>query len=351
MNVNGKPYRTIWLEGDIVKIIYQPVIPHKFEIRSLRTHHETATAIRDMWVRGAPAIGAAGVLGMVQAVLQSPPENYRQFTSEAAELLKSTRPTAQNLFFEIDQVLHCIEEANSWENACEKAVVQANHSIDTSIHACQNIGKFGAELFEDGDAILTHCNAGWLACVDWGSALAPIYYAARDGKQNFVYVDETRPRGQGSRLTAWELGQENIEHAVIADNAAGYYMAQNSIQKVIVGADRIAANGDVANKIGTFTKAVVAFEYGIPFYVAAPLSTIDFECPTGADIPIEERTPEEVLYTWGMADNGEFLRVRTTPAESSAKNPAFDVTPAKYVTGIITEQGIHAPADLHQLKG
>ncbi|MBF0286808.1 MAG: S-methyl-5-thioribose-1-phosphate isomerase [SAR324 cluster bacterium] len=350
MNVNGKPYRTIWLEGDIVKIIHQPFIPHEFEISSLRTHQETATAIQEMWVRGAPAIGAAGVLGMVQAMLHSTPDNYRKFTVDAADLLKNTRPTAQNLFFEIDQVLHCIEQANSWDDACEKVLTQANHSVDTSINACQSIGRFGSELFQDGDSILTHCNAGWLACIDWGTALAPVYYAAREGKQNFIYVDETRPRGQGSRLTAWELGQENIEHAIIADNAAGYYMSRNNIQKVIVGADRIAANGDTANKIGTFTKAVVAFEHGIPFYVAAPISTIDFDCPTGLKIPIEERTPDEVLYTWGMADNGEFLRVRTAPAKSSAKNPAFDVTPAKYITGIITEEGIYQPADLHQLN-
>lgn len=350
MNVNGTPYRTIWLEGNQIKFIYQPLIPYKFEIRSLATYQETATAIEEMWVRGAPAIGAAGAFGVVQAVLGASPKNFKQETVQAATLLKKTRPTAQNLFFEIDQVLHQIEQASCWQEACEQAIAQAEKSAEQNVEACKTIGDHGATLLEDGDSILTHCNAGWLACVDWGTAIAPIYRAAQQGKQNFVYVDETRPRGQGTRLTAWELGQENIDHAIIADNAAGYYMAQHSIQKVIVGADRIAANGDVANKVGTFTKAVVAHECGIPFYVAAPLSTIDFNCPTGRHIPIEERSPDEVLNTWGLAENGEFLHVRTAPAHSTAKNPAFDVTPAKFISGIITEKGIVAPTALHQLK-
>ena len=350
MKVYGKSYRSIWLEGKTVKLIYQPQIPHKFEIRSLHSYQETATAIREMWVRGAPAIGAAGAFGMVQAIMAAPPENFRQFTANAAQFLKGTRPTAQNLFFEIDQVSSCIKQANSWEDACANAVFQAKRSADDSVKACQNIGRFGAKLLQDGDVILTHCNAGWLACVDWGTAIAPIYQAARDGKKNFVFVDETRPQGQGTRLTAWELGQERIEHTVIADNAAGYYMAQRNVQKVIVGADRIAANGDVANKVGTFTKAVVAFECGIPFYVAAPISTIDFSCATGADIPIEERSPDEVLYTWGLSEGGDYIRVRTAPAASTAKNPAFDITPAKFVTGIITEKGIFPAEQLQQLK-
>ncbi|MBF0279965.1 MAG: S-methyl-5-thioribose-1-phosphate isomerase [SAR324 cluster bacterium] len=350
MKVNGQPYRTIWLEGKLVKLIYQPQIPHKFEIRTLQSYQETAHAIQEMWVRGAPAIGAAGAFGMVQAVLAASPHNYQSFVADAAEVLKNTRPTAQNLFFEIDQVLACIKASNSWEEACQNAVAQANQSADESVKACEKIGEFGAELLKDGDSILTHCNAGWLACVDWGTALAPIYRAARDGKKNFVYVDETRPRGQGTRLTAWELGQEEIDHAIIADNAAGYFLSGNNIQIVFVGADRIAANGDVANKIGTFSKALVASECKVPFYVAAPLSTIDFNCNSGSEIPIEERSQEEVLNTWGLSEQGEFISVRTAPAKSAAKNPAFDVTPAKFVSGIITEKGIFHPSELHQLK-
>ena len=338
------------MEGETVKLVYQPRIPHEFEIRSLRSYQETAIAIREMWVRGAPAIGAAGAFGMVQAVMAAPAGDFRRFTASASRCLKSTRPTAQNLFFEIDRVSACIEEAGSWKEACEKAVLQARRSADGSVEACRSIGRFGAELLQDGEAILTHCNAGWLACVDWGTAIAPVYQASRDGKKIFVFVDETRPRGQGARLTAWELGQEGIEHTVIADNAAGHYMARGNIQKVFVGADRIAAKGDVANKIGTFTKAVVAFECGIPFYVAAPLSTIDFQCPTGAEIPIEERSPDEVLYTWGLSEEGHFSRVRTAPVACPARNPAFDVTPAKYITGIVTEKGIFPPDRLHPLK-
>lgn len=350
MRVNGEPFRTIWLEEDQVKLIYQPALPHKFEIRTLNNYNETAHAIKDMWVRGAPAIGAAGAFGMAQAILQANQQNFRQVTQEAATTLKNTRPTAQNLFFEIDQVVQAVEGAATWEGACKKAVAQANHSANTNVQACETIGKFGADLIESGDAILTHCNAGWLACVDWGTALSPIYQAARSGKKNFVFADETRPRGQGSRLTVWELGQEGIEHAVIADNAAGYYMSQGKIQRVFVGADRIAANGDVANKIGTYSKAVVAYENGIPFYVAAPLSTIDFDCPTGKEIPIEERSEDEVLYTWGMSEQDKFLRVRTAPATSSAKNPAFDVTPAKFISAIITEKGVFSPSELLQIK-
>ena len=350
MKVDGKSYRSIWMEGDSVKLIYQPRLPHEFEIRSLRSYQETAIAIREMWVRGAPAIGAAGAFGMVQAIRAAPARDFRRFAAKASRILKSTRPTAQNLFFEIEQVSACIEEANFWKEACEKAEVQAKRSADESVEACRSIGRYGAELLQDGDAILTHCNAGWLACVDWGTAIAPIYQATRDGKKIFVYVDETRPQGQGARLTAWELGQEGIGHTVIADNAAGHYMARGHIQKVFVGADRIAANGDVANKIGTFSNAVVASECGIPFYVAAPLSTIDFHCSTGAEIPIEERSPDEVLYTWGLSEGGHCLRVRTAPVASTAKNPAFDVTPARFVTGIVTEKGIFPADRIHQLK-
>lgn len=350
MKVNGKDCRTIWLEGDSVKMIYQPALPHHFEIRTLSNYYEMAQSIQEMWVRGAPAIGAAGAFGMAQAILQATETNFKKECEAAANVLRNTRPTAQNLFFEIDQVLTVILNAENKSAACEAAVTRANESAEISVNACHQIGQYGADLIEAGESILTHCNAGWLACVDWGTALAPIYIAARQGKANFVYADETRPRGQGSQLTAWELGQEEIPHAILADNAAGYYMAEKKIQKVIVGADRIAANGDVANKIGTYTKAVVAHENGIPFYVAAPLSTIDFQCPNGTEIPIEERTQDEVLYTWGMSDSGVLERVRTAPKSSGAKNPAFDVTPARFVTGIITEKGVFSPSELSQLN-
>jgi S-methyl-5-thioribose-1-phosphate isomerase len=241
----------------------------------------------------------------------------------------------------VRRVLRAVEaQGSDLRAAREAAVAEAQAIADDDAACCEAIGRHGAHLVEHGMKVNTHCNAGWLAFVDWGSALSPIYAAAREGRRAFVWVDETRPRGQGAQLTAWELGQEGVDHAVIADNATGFYMNRGEIQLCIVGSDRIAANGDVANKIGTYSSAVVAKANGIPFYVAAPTTTIDPECPSGADIPIEERSSDEVRYTWGWSDEGRFVRVRTTPERSPARNPAFDVTPAELVAGIVTERGI-----------
>lgn len=341
MKVLGRHYRTVWLEGSVVKLINQPLIPHKFEIVAMEGHRATARAIKDMIVRGAGAIGATGAYGMAQVALEAPADQFEEHILMGAYTLRDTRPTAQNLFYAIDKVLGEIEKSMADpKTAKEEAVAMAHQIADEDVAACKQIGEYGEQLIRDGSAISTHCNAGWLAFVDWGSALSPIYLAARKGKKVFVYVDETRPRSQGSRLTAWELGQEGVPHAIIADNATGYFMKSGKIDLVIVGADRIAANGDVANKIGTYSSAVVAKENGIPFYVAAPTSTIDLKCPSGEQIPIEERTPDEVLYAWGWSDEGLFERVRVSPSGSKAKNPAFDVTSASYITNIITEKGI-----------
>jgi translation initiation factor eIF-2B subunit alpha/methylthioribose-1-phosphate isomerase len=252
--------------------------------------------------------------------------------NEAAEYIKSMRPTAQNLFYAVDKVLKAKDK--------EDAVKIANGIADEDANACEKIGEYGEKLINNNDKILTHCNAGWLAFVDWGSALSPVYKAKRNGKNVFVFVDETRPRCQGARLTAFELAQENIRHAIIADNAAGYYMKKREVDLVIVGSDRIAANGDVANKIGTYEKAVLAKENNIPFYVAAQTTTIDLSCKSGDEIPIEERDEDEILKMFGLDDGGGISKIRLAPKESRAKNPAFDVTPAKYIKGIITEKGI-----------
>ena len=348
MQVDGTHYRTVWMEGATVKMIDQPLIPHRFEIVELPDYHATARAIQTMIVRGAPAIGACGAYGMAQAVLAAEGEEWRGQVQAAADELAATRPTAQDLFLAIRVIQDSIREVPSLEAAREAAVEAAQAFADRSVAACEQIGIAGAELIEDGWNVLTHCNAGWLACVDWGTALAPIYRAARDGKRVFVLADETRPRLQGARLTAWELGGEGIPHAIIADNAAGHFMATSQVDAVIVGTDRVARNGDVANKIGTYEKAVLAKRHGIPFYVAAPTSTIDFDCPTGTDIPIEERDQEEVLSMWGMDDEGQMRRIRVAPAASQARNPAFDVTPAKLVTALITEKGIVKPEELRQ---
>ena len=341
MLVDGKPYRTVWMDGSVVKMIDQPRLPHAFQVADLIHHTDTARSISTMIVRGAGAIGATGAYGMAQAALEAPEDGFHDYIRQAANTLSNTRPTAQNLFYGIREVLRAIEsEQDNLVMARKAAVAAAAAVADDDAACCEAIGQNGAHLLSNNSNISTHCNAGWLAFVDWGSAISPIYAAHRGGKSVHVFVDETRPRSQGARLTAWELAGEGVPHSVIADNATGHLMQRGEIDMVIVGSDRIAANGDVANKIGTYSSAVVAHRHNIPFYVAAPTTTIDADCPTGMDIPIEERSGDEVCFTWGWSDEGHFIRVRTTPTVSSARNPAFDVTPNSLVAGIITEKGI-----------
>ncbi|MBW1879913.1 MAG: S-methyl-5-thioribose-1-phosphate isomerase [Deltaproteobacteria bacterium] len=341
MKVAGRPTRTVWMEGPTVRMINQPLLPHRFEVVDLADHHATAASIRTMIVRGAGAIGATAGYAMAQAALEAPDASFHAFVGEAAERVQATRPTAQNLFFAVRAVLRAVEaEGSDLTRARAAAMAAAQEIADDDARCCEAIGRHGAPLILTGARVSTHCNAGWLAFVDWGSALSPVYVAAREGRRPFVWVDETRPRSQGARLTALELANEGVDHAVIADNATGHLMRTGQVDLVIVGSDRIAANGDVANKIGTYSSAVVAAANGVPFYVAAPTTTIDSDCPSGEHIPIEERGEEEVCYTWGWSDDGVFARVRTTPTGSHAHNPAFDVTPARYVAGIITEKGV-----------
>ena len=329
MLVGGKPYRTVRWEKGSVKLIEQNLLPFKFKIATCRNFGETAEAIRNMTIRGAPAIGAAAGFAMAQAVLAGKPK-------QGAKTIKATRPTAVDLFHAVDRVA-----------AADDAVEEAQAIADENVRACERIGTFGEKLC--GARVLTHCNAGWLACVDWGTALAPIYKRHRKGKRVFVYADETRPRSQGARLTAWELRNEGVPHAIIADNAAAYFMKRGKIDCVFVGADRIAANGDFANKIGTLEKAVCAKEFGIPFYVCAPETTIDRKCKNGSGIKIEERTEDEVLYQRGLCDDGKIRRVRVCSPKSHARNPAFDVTPAKLVTAYVTERGVLKRGNLIRL--
>lgn len=341
MLVDGTHYRTVWLEDGIVKLIDQPRLPHEFRIVDMRTHQDTARAISTMIVRGAGAIGATGAAGMAQAALEAPDSGFDAYIRTAADTLRNTRPTAQNLFYGIDTVLSAIRAAGDDLAAARRGAVEAAQAVaDDDAACCESIGRHGAALIEDGFGVATHCNAGWLAFVDWGSALSPMFTAHRSGTRFKVFVDETRPRSQGARLTAWELCGEGIEHYVIADNATALLMRRGEIQLVIVGSDRIAMNGDVANKIGTYPTALAAADNGVPFYVAAPTTTIDPNCAHGDHIPIEERGADEVKYTWGRTDEGVFTRVRTTPDQSPARNLAFDVTPARLIAGIITEKGI-----------
>ena len=337
----SKDYRTVWMEGSSVFMIDQPMIPHKFEVVEFKCYRDTVRAISEMVVRGAGAIGAAGGYALAQAVLEAPNDGFLEFVREAKCAVDGTRPTAQDLFYATRRVMESVCDAGDVESARKAAVIEAQKVADENAYAGEMIGKYGEKLIRDKMRVLTHCNAGWLAFVDWGSALAPVYAAKRRGRKVFVYVDETRPRCQGVRLTAWELCNEGVAHAVIADNASGYYMRKGDVDVVIVGADRVACNGDVANKIGTYEKAVLAHENGIPFYVAAPRSTIDLSCKSGDDIPIEERAEDEVLSMFGWSSElSKVVAVRVAPEGSHALNPAFDVTPAKYISGIITDEGI-----------
>ncbi|MBN1364617.1 MAG: S-methyl-5-thioribose-1-phosphate isomerase [Syntrophaceae bacterium] len=342
MRVKDKQYRTIWMDKTIIRLINQMLLPHKFEIVDVKKLQELKLAINNMTIRGAGAIGAAGAFGIAQAAMLSNDKDFFDNLTDAATQLRKTRPTAQNLFTGIDFVLNALKKESKVSLARETAVRRANLYADMDASACKKIGEFGAGLIKDNAKVSTHCNAGWLAFVDWGSALSPVYYAVKEQNKNlFVYVDETRPRCQGANLTAWELVNENIPHLIIADNVTGALMYQKKIDIVFVGADRIARNGDIANKIGTYSSAVVAHDNNIPFYVAAPVSTIDANCPSGDNIPIEERDENEILYVQGKDDAGAISRVRISPEGSHALNIGFDVTPAKYITGIITEMGIY----------
>ncbi len=348
MRIHNKHYKTVWFKGRVVYLLNQPALPFKFEIFQSRFYRETAKAISDMVVRGAPAIGATAGYATAQAALEFSGDSLEEFfehMNKAGEFIKKARPTAVDLMHAVDRVISSLKDCTSVEECKEKAVQEAEAIANEYLEVCRKIGIYGNELIASGDKILTHCNAGALATVDYGTALAPIRAAHQAGKKIFVFVDETRPRLQGARLTAWELAQEGIEHAVIADNAAGYYMKNGEINLCIVGADRIAANGDVANKIGTYEKAVLAKENGIPFFVAAPITTFDFECPTGDKIPIEERSQDEVKMIFSARGPVEIAN-----PNSPAKNPAFDVTPAKYITGYITEKGVIKSSEIKSLR-
>jgi len=339
-----KEFRTVWMENNIVKMIDQTKLPYKFEIFTSNDYIETAKAIKNMIVRGAPAIGVTAAFGIVQAILETDENNFDEYVKKAVKVIKETRPTAYNLFLGIDRVLKVIENVSSIQEKKIIAIKEAKKIADEDIEICKKIGEFGEKLIKDGYKILTHCNAGALATVDYGTALSPIRFAHYNGKKIFVFVDETRPRCQGSKLTSWELLQEGIDYVIIADNAAGYYMQKGEIDMCIVGADRVTLDGSVANKIGTYEKAVLAKENKIPFYVALPTSTIDVNMKSGKDIPIEERNEEEVTHI--IAGNN---KIKISPEGSHAKNPAFDVTLAKYITAFITERGIIKPFDVKKL--
>jgi methylthioribose-1-phosphate isomerase len=362
MKVNGKHYRTIWpAEKDrrVVRIIDQRYLPHRFVVEDLTCVDDFAAAIRDMHVRGAGLIGATAGFGMYSAAVKAPRDQFDAFVQEAAAKLLATRPTAKNLAWAVDRQLAAMEavaanKSDEPEAKKEQAFQTACRIADEDAEFCRLIGQHGKDIIAEiskkkqGDTVnvLTHCNAGWLAFVDHGSATAPIYAAHREGTKVHVWVDETRPWNQGAKLTAWELAMEGVPHTLITDNAGGHLMQHGMVDLVIVGTDRTTRTGDVGNKIGTYLKALAAKDCGVPFYVALPSSTFDWDSRNGVrQIPIEERSPDEVKYVTGQNRAGQPETVLIGSAETPVANYAFDVTPARLVTGLITERGIVAPRE------
>jgi methylthioribose-1-phosphate isomerase len=347
MKVDGKPFRTIWRDAQSgsVAIIDQTKLPHAFVIAELLNVEDAWRAIADMQVRGAPLIGVAAAYGLALAMRADPSDTN---LTRAADCLEIARPTAVNLAWALADMRRVLAPLPPSQRS-ERAFDRAGELADADVAVNDAIGAHGLTIFRELAArkrgrlnILTHCNAGWLATVDWGTATAPIYKGHESGLDIHVFVDETRPRNQGAALTAWELGHHGVPHTLIADNAGGYLMQHGEIDLVIVGTDRTTAAGDVCNKIGTYLKALAAHDNGVPFYVAAPSSSIDFSIYDGADIPIEMRGEKEVTHMTGATSEDRIETVRIAPEGSPALNPAFDVTPARLVTGLITERGIIA---------
>jgi methylthioribose-1-phosphate isomerase len=344
MKISGTHYRTIWTtESGSVRVIDQSRLPFEFATVDLETPADAARAIKTMVVRGAPLIGATAAYGMALAVRSNASDTH---LAEAARMLQATRPTAANLAWALTRMRNVLAEVGP-KDRLAVAFREAAAICDADVEQCRSIGTHGLEIIRELAKvagrrlnILTHCNAGWLACVDWGTALSPVYMAHDAGIPVHVWVDETRPRNQGAALTAFELGAHGVPHTVIADNLGGHLMQRGQVDMVIVGSDRTTAGGDVCNKVGTYLKALAARDNDVPFYVALPVSTIDWSLYVGSAIPIEERSPEEVTHITGRTAAGSVETVRLVPERSPALNLAFDVTPARLVTALITERGI-----------
>ncbi|WP_440656807.1 S-methyl-5-thioribose-1-phosphate isomerase [Candidatus Pelagibacter sp. HIMB1509] len=343
MRIQGKEYRTIWHEDKIVKIIDQTKLPHQFIIKDLKSVKDAINAIKVMEVRGAPLIGGTAAYGMVLAIQEN---TNKEFINKCSEELIKSRPTAINLKWAVDRMMKKLSGINS-DQILNIALKEAKEICDEDEKFCENIGINGLKIIEEiynkkknTINILTHCNAGWLATINWGTATSPIYHAHKKGIPVHVWVDETRPRNQGANLTSYELNEEEIPNTIIADNTGGILMQRGEVDMCIVGTDRTLSNGDVCNKIGTYLKALAAHDNKVPFYVALPSSTIDWNIKDAKDIPIEERNSEELSHVEGIDENNQVKKVLIYPQKSKAMNLAFDVTPAKYVSGLITERGV-----------
>ena len=343
MKIEGKDYKTIWFENNIVKIIDQTKLPHIFLIKELKTCDDAVNAIKNMEVRGAPLIGATAAYGLVLSIIEN---NDLDFLKKSSDKLINSRPTAINLKWAVDRMMKNLLTAKKNE-ILNLAINEAKNICDEDEKFCNQIGLNGLKLIEETYKkknqtvnILTHCNAGWLATINWGTATSPIYHAHKKGIPVHVWVDETRPRNQGANLTSYEFNEEGINNTIIADNTGGILMQRGEVDMCIVGTDRTLSNGDVCNKIGTYLKALAAYDNNIPFYVALPSSTIDWEIKDHKQIPIEERNPEELSHLEGFDELGDIKKIQIYPKKSKSLNLAFDVTPAKYVTKLITEKGI-----------
>ena len=343
MKIQGKSYKTIWFENNLVKIIDQTKLPHQFIIKELKTVEDAINAIKTMEVRGAPLIGATAAYGLVLSIIE---KNDLSFLKKSSEELIASRPTAINLKWAVDRMMKKLTGVND-KDILKIALDEAKAITEEDEKFCKNIGLNGLKIIEDISNkkkdtvnILTHCNAGWLATINWGTATSPIYHAHKKGIPVHVWVDETRPRNQGANLTSYELNEEEIPNTIIADNTGGILMQRGEVDMCIVGTDRTLSNGDVCNKIGTYLKALAAHDNKVPFYVALPSSTIDWNIKDAKDIPIEERNSEELSHVEGIDENNQVKKVLIYPQKSKAMNLAFDVTPAKYVTGLITEKGV-----------
>ena len=353
MKIEGKSYRTIWFENNVVKIIDQTKLPHQFIIKELKTVKESINAIKTMEVRGAPLIGATAAYGLVLSINE---KNDLSFLKKSSEALINSRPTAINLKWAVDRMMKKLSGVNN-KDILNIALEEAKAIAEEDVGFCKNIGLNGLKIIEeiankkkDTVNILTHCNAGWLATIDWGTATSPIYHAHQKGVKVHVWVDETRPRNQGANLTSYELNEEGIPNTIIADNTGGILMQRGQVDMCIVGTDRTLSNGDVCNKIGTYLKALAAKDNNVPFYVALPSSTIDWKTKDHKEIPIEERNSEELSHVEGLDKDNKLQKVLIYPHKSKVMNLAFDVTPAKYVTGLITEKGV-CEASEQGLKG
>ena len=353
MKINGKSYKTIWFENNLVKIIDQTKLPHQFIIKELKTVKESINAIKQMEVRGAPLIGATAAYGLVLSIIEN---NDLSYLKKSSEQLVNSRPTAINLKWAVDRMMKKLLGVNN-SDIIKIEIDEAKAITIEDENFCKNIGLNGLKIIEDiankkKDTvnILTHCNAGWLATIDWGTATSPIYHAHQKGIKVHVWVDETRPRNQGANLTSYELNEEGIPNTVITDNAGGILMQRGQVDMCIVGTDRTLSNGDVCNKIGTYLKALAAKDNNIPFYVALPSSTIDWNIKDHNKIPIEERNPKELSHVEGVDEDNKIKKVRIYSEKSKVMNLAFDITPAKYVTGLITEKGV-CEASEKGLKG